>query len=182
MSLDSSLQAVGPVYWITGLAGAGKTTQARLLTAELRARGQTVVLLDGDVMRDVLGGSAGHTRPERLRLARQYGAFCHLLSRQGVTVVCATISMFHEVRRWNREHLGKYCEIYLRVPMAVLVDRDQKGLYRGALAGEIDDVIGVNAPFEEPESPDIILENNGAQGPEAVAGELLQQIKLWSTA
>jgi adenylylsulfate kinase len=101
---------------------------------------------------------------------------CRMLSRQGMDVVCATISMFHQVRAWNRTHIHNYCEIYLRVPMEVLVARDQKGLYGQALAGAIDNVIGVNAPFEEPEASDIIVDNDGTRSPEDIVTELLTQI------
>jgi len=180
MPLQLPPEEQGAVYWVTGLAGAGKTTVAEILVTKLRAQGQTVVFLDGDVLREVFGGGAGHSMAERRVLAHQYGAMCRMLSRQGMTVVCATISMFGEVRQWNRENIVRYCEVYLQVPMEVLVSRDKKGLYRGALAGEIDDVIGVNAPFEEPECPDIMIENDGARDPEAVVSELLTKINLWS--
>ncbi len=89
----------GTVYWVTGLAGAGKTTIANLLVEDMRARQTTVIFLDGDVMREVFGGSAGHSLAERLVLARQYAALCRLISHQGISVVCATISMFHEMRQ-----------------------------------------------------------------------------------
>ena len=170
----------GTVYWVTGLAGAGKTTLASLLVRRLRADGRSVVMLDGDTLRAVLGGQAGYSKVERLALACQYGAMCQLIAGQGVDVVCATISMFHQVRSWNREHIDKYCEIYVKVPMAVLANRDQKGLYRNAKAGLVDNVLGVNAPFEEPECPDIILANDGSRGPEIVLEELLDRINQWS--
>lgn len=176
MPFQLSKQDQGKVFWVTGLAGAGKTTLAGLLVSKLRETEPSVVFLDGDVMRDVFGGSAGHSSAERLVLAQQYASLCRMLSRQGLTVVCATISMFHEVRRWNRQNLPGYCEIYLKVPMSVLEDRDQKGLYRGARNGEVDNVIGVNAPFEEPDSPDIMLENNGDRDPETVLDELLDKL------
>ena len=173
-------QQPGTVYWVTGLAGAGKTSVARLLVEHFKSNDRSVVFLDGDILRDVFGGNAGHSMAERKVLARQYGAMCRMLSDQGLIVVCATISMFHEVRQWNRENIRQYCEIYLQVPMEVLVSRDQKGLYGKALAGEIDDVIGVNAPFEEPECPDIMIENDGARDLSMVLDELVAKINLWS--
>ncbi len=172
----------GEVFWVTGLAGAGKTTLAGVLVRELRRTGRKVVFLDGDAVRAVLAPDAGHSPRERLALAGQYAAMCRLINSQGITVVCATISMFSAVRQWSRENISKYCEIYLRVPMAELVKRDQKGLYRGALAGEHDNVIGVNAPFDEPETPDIIINNDGTRSLEETAAELLEKTEKWSGA
>ncbi len=176
MPLNLPPQEYGTVYWLTGLAGAGKTTIGRLLATKLREQQKNVVFLDGDIIREVLGATTGHGRDDRLALAQKYAAMSQMLSRQGMNVVCATISMFHQVRDWNRLHIHNYCEIYLRVPMPVLVARDQKGLYGQALAGAIDNVIGVNAPFEEPETPDIIIDNDGTRSPEAIIEELLSKI------
>jgi len=173
----------GTVYWLTGLAGAGKTTLARQLVAWLRRKDRQTVLLDGDELREVfVTDGYGYSPRERLALAGSYGRLCGLLAGQGVDVVCATISMFHQVRRWNREHISRYCEVYVKVPLEVLVARDKKGLYGKALAGEIGDVVGVNGPFEEPENPDILLENDGARPMDMVRDELLAKIDTWRSA
>jgi phosphohistidine swiveling domain-containing protein len=86
---------------------------------------------------------------------------CRLLAEQGAVVVCATISLFHEVQRWNRENLPSYCEIYLRVPIDELRRRDTKGVYAGVEAGGARNVVGIDLPAEFPEMPDLILENHG---------------------
>lgn len=176
MPLNLSPQEYGKVYWLTGLAGAGKTTIGRLLVHRLRHAGRNVVFLDGDVLREVLGATTGHSRDERLALARKYAALCQMLGRQGLDVVCSTISMFHQVRAWNRSHIQNYCEIYLRVPMPVLMERDQKGLYGQAMTGASDNVLGVNAPFEEPEAPDIVIDNDGTLSPDAIVSEIVSLI------
>jgi adenylylsulfate kinase len=155
----------GTVYWITGLAGAGKTTVAHLLHLYIRARRPNVVLLDGDILREVYGDDLGHDQNDRRQVAWRNARLCLILSSQGIDVVCATISMFKEIRAWNREHIPSYREVYLRVPMSVLVERDQKGLYSRALAGETENVLGVDIHPEEPEAPDLVIDNDGSITP-----------------
>src|SRR5947209_16343482 len=94
----------GTVFWITGLSGAGKTTVGRELWSRLRSAGRTAVFLDGDVLRDAISDDLGHSGDDRLRSARRNSRTCRLLADQGLDVVCSTISMFREVRQWNREN------------------------------------------------------------------------------
>ncbi len=150
------------VYWLTGLSGAGKTTIGRLWRDRLRERGETVVFLDGDEMRSVFGTGLGFNAADRRRLAESYGRLCALLSNQGVTVVCCTISMFHSVRAWNRANIPGYYEVYLEASMDTLRRRDQKGLY----SRNADNVAGVGLQVELPEAPDLVLDNNGDRTPE----------------
>src|SRR6266404_144656 len=109
--------STGCVYWITGLSGAGKTTVGRELWRRLRAAGRSVILLDGDALREVITEDLGHSTGDRRNSAMRNARLCRMLSSQGADVVCPTISLFHEVQRWNRENIPGYCEIYLRVPM-----------------------------------------------------------------
>jgi len=153
--------ATGSVVWITGLSGAGKTTVAHRVWTALRERGTPAIYLDGDVLRAMLGAVEAHSLEQRRALAHSYGRICAELARQGFTVVCATISMFHDVRRWNREHLPGYVEIYLRVPVAELTRRDAKGLYAKAAQGA-GNMMGLDLPFEEPLTPDLVIDNFGA--------------------
>jgi glutamine kinase len=150
------------VFWITGLSGAGKTTLGRELTTRLRAAGRPVVFLDGDTLRSVIAEDLDHNVEDRRRSAMRNARLCQLLAAQGSDVVCATISMFHEVQRWNRRHIPGYREIYLRVPINELRLRDSKGIYRAAEEGDLRNVVGVDVPAEVPETPDLILDNYGA--------------------
>jgi cytidine diphosphoramidate kinase len=152
----------GCVYWFTGLSGAGKTTIGRLFYERLRQHHRHVVFLDGDVLREVFGNDLGHSLDQRMQSAMRNSRLCKMLSDQGIDVVCATISMFHECRRWNRQHIPAYREIYIRVPKAVLIERDQKQLYSRAMRGEIQNVMGVDLDIEEPECPDLVIDNDGS--------------------
>lgn len=172
----SSKPMAGQVVWITGLSGAGKSTLASEITSLLRANGKQVVLLDGDVLREVFGASAlnakNHGREGRLGLALQYSSLCHVIAEQGLTVVIATISLFHEVHAWNRANLPGYFEVYLKVPVEELRRRDPKGIYRRFYAGELSDVVGLDLPFDEPKSADWVIEFE-ADPPIAVMAETI---------
>ena len=147
----------GHVYWITGLSGAGKTTLGQELSRRLRAAGQRVIFLDGDALRSAIAEDLGHSAGERRRAAMRNARLCLLLAEQGADVVCATISLFYEVQRWNRENIPGYREIYLRVPMDELRRRDSKGIYASAQRGEARDVVGIDVLAEVPEAPDLVI-------------------------
>jgi adenylylsulfate kinase-like enzyme len=156
-----AVTSTGRVYWITGLSGAGKTTVGGELWRRLRAAGHSVILLDGDALREVIAEDLGHSTDNRRKSAMRNARLCRMLSSQGADVVCATISLFHEVQRWNRENIPGYREIYLRVPMEELQRRDSKGIYAAAHRGDFRDVVGLDVPAELPEAPDLTLDNFG---------------------
>ncbi len=153
--------APGRVFWITGLSGAGKTTLGRELWARLRATGRPATFLDGDTLRGVIAEDLGHNADDRRRSAMRNARLCRLLAEQGADVVCATISLFHDVQRWNRENIPGYREIYLRVPLEELRSRDSKGIYARSQRGDTSNVVGIDVPAEAPEAPDLILDNYG---------------------
>lgn len=157
----------GRVFWITGYSGAGKSTLAHALQIRMRTAGLAPLLLDGDVLRSIFGGRHGYTEQDRRELATAYGHLCAELAAQGADVICATISMFDAVRQWNRQHIAGYREIYLRVPLEVRCERDPKGLYRNRSGCLETPMIGMDTPAEEPASPDLVIDNHGAQTPEA---------------
>lgn len=163
----------GVAYWVTGLPGAGKTTLAAALAEHLEARGRRVVRLDGDRLRALLGATERYGRADRMALAQTYANFCLELSSQGFDVVCATVSMFEAVRRWNRANIAGYVEIYLRVPIPVLAQRHPKGLYARAQAGHIRNVVGIDQSFEEPQTPDLVIDDDGDKTAADVAEALI---------
>lgn len=156
-----SAEPQGRVYWITGLSGAGKTTVGRELWHRLRTMGRAAVFLDGDALRQTIADELGHSSAHRRRSAMRNARLCQLLSSQGHDVICTTISLFHEVQRWNRENIRGYCEIYLRVPIQELQRRDRKGIYAAAQRGELSNVVGLDVPAELPEAPDLVIDNHG---------------------
>jgi adenylylsulfate kinase-like enzyme/phosphohistidine swiveling domain-containing protein len=163
----------GRVFWITGLSGAGKTTLGRELWNRLRAAGRPATFLDGDALRAAIAEDLDHSAGNRRRSAMRNARLCRLLAEQGADVVCATISLFHDVQRWNRENIPGYREIYLRVPIDELRRRDSKGIYAGAARGGLRDVVGLDVPAEAPEAPDLVLDNYGALDVSAAVDRIL---------
>ncbi len=157
----------GTVYFFTGLSGAGKTTIGGLFHRRLKATKPNVVFLDGDEIRIAFGEDVGYTHSERLRWAGRIFRVCRLLAGQGIDVVVCSIAMYESVRRWNRENIPNYKEIYIKVSKDTLLQRNQKGLYT---AGK--NVVGIDLPFDEPQSPDIVLSNDGARTPLELVEEL----------
>ena len=149
-------------YWITGYSGAGKTTVGRELYKILKRGHDACVLLDGDAMRTMFGNDLGYSREDRYKSAMRFSRLCEFLTSQGIDVVCCTVSMFDEVRTWNRTHIRDYTEVYLKVPEDVLRKRDQKGLYSGHTQGTATNVVGLDLQLEEPKSPDIVIQNDGS--------------------
>jgi cytidine diphosphoramidate kinase len=152
------------VIWIIGLSGAGKTTLGREVARQWRKTAPNCVLLDGDELRAVFGhdqGDAAYTVDGRRLNAERMTALCALLDAQGINVVCCILSVFPEMRAENRRRFSAYFEIFLRAPLSTLMARDVKGLYAAAAAGTARDVVGIDIPFPEPLSADLVIDTSG---------------------
>ena len=169
----------GTVYFFTGLAGAGKTTIGGLFYRRLKERSPDAILLDGDVVRTRAGHSASDGKvlledryTTEARKAGAWGAFrhCRELAEQGKDVVVCSISMYREVRAWNRENIENYREVYLKVARETLYRRDQKKLYSSGTKN----VVGVDLPWDEPEHSDIVVQNDGEETPEEIVERLVR--------
>lgn len=147
----------GVTIWLTGLSGAGKTTIAVPLTEELLSRGLRAERLDGDVVRKSLTRDLGFSKEDRDMNIERVTFVAKLLTRNGVIVPCAFISPYRAERARAREEIGEFIEVYVECPVEVCADRDVKGLYAKAYAGEIPNFTGVSDPYEPPENPEIVV-------------------------
>lgn len=149
--------AVGFVLWFTGLSGAGKSTLCAMVGAELTRRGVHVEVLDGDEVRRNLSKGLGYSKEDRDENVRRLGFVARLAARSGACAITAAISPYRAVREEVRALSPRFLEVYCKCPIAVLAERDPKGLYERALRGEIKNFTGVDDPYEEPENPEVLL-------------------------
>jgi adenylylsulfate kinase len=150
----------GVVLWFTGLSGAGKSTLAEAVTPRLRAHGKKVEILDGDVVRTHLSKGLGFSREDRDTNIARIAFVAHLLARNGVVVMVAAISPFRETREKARQLIGDFVEVHVAPPLEECIKRDVKGLYKKAIAGEIQQFTGISDPYEEPLSPEIKIDTS----------------------
>jgi adenylyl-sulfate kinase len=165
----------GFTIWFTGLSGAGKSTLSTLLEQQLRARGHKVEVLDGDVVRTHLSKGLGFSKEDRDTNIRRIGWVCQVLARNGVVAIAAAISPYREVRDEVRRMVGNFVEVYVECPLPVLVERDTKGLYKKALAGEISQFTGVSDPYEQPLAPEITIYSH-CETPEQSTARIVERL------
>jgi adenylyl-sulfate kinase len=163
----------GFTLWFTGLSGAGKSTISERVFERLRESGAKVELLDGDVVRTHLSKGLGFSREDRDTNVRRIGFVCELLSRNGAIAIAAAISPYRDVRDEIRGRIGNFVEVYVQCPIEVLAERDVKGLYKKALAGEIESFTGVSDPYEPPLHPEVTVDSSRESLEESVG-------KVWT--
>lgn len=164
----------GTLYWITGLSGAGKTTIGNRLYYELKRTKDNVVLLDGDIIKEIVSDEVGYSEKERRTRAMKYAKICKMLTDQDIIVICCTIAMYDEVRAWNRINNKRYVEIFLNVPLNILRERDQKGLYTKFENGKMKNILGLDMEAEFPKSPDLEFCNDGSEEIESIVNKILK--------
>lgn len=164
----------GFTVWFTGVSGAGKSTLSHLLEIRLRELGSKVELLDGDVVRTHLSRGLGFSKEDRDENVRRIGFVCELLSRHGVIAIAAAISPYRAAREEVRARIPNFVEIYMTCPVEILTERDVKGLYKKALAGDLPHFTGISDPYEPPLAPEVVV-NSSSETPE----ESLD--KIWVT-
>lgn len=170
-------ETAGFTIWFTGLSGSGKSTIAHLLERELRDRGHKVEVLDGDNVRQHLSKGLGFSKEDRDTNILRIGWVCEILSRNDVVAIGSAISPYREIRDQIRGNIGRFVEVYIEAPLEVLADRDVKGLYRKAMAGEIQNFTGVNDPYEAPLHPEVVCHTDGSETPEESAAKVLAKLE-----
>jgi adenylylsulfate kinase len=166
----------GFTLWFTGLSGAGKSTLANLVAQELRQRKHRVEILDGDEVRTNLSKGLGFSKEDRDINIRRIGYVCNLLARNGVIAISAAISPYRDVRDEVRRAHDRFFEVFVRCTLDKLVERDVKGLYKKALAGEIKSFTGVSDPYEEPVNPELIVDSS-VETVDQSLGKLLRRLE-----
>ncbi len=171
----------GFTVWFTGLSGSGKSTIAEMLYHEFQARGLKTEILDGDVVRQNLSKGLGFSKEDRDTNIMRIGFVANLLTRNGVAAICCPISPYKETRDANRALIGNFVEVYVHATIEELAEnRDPKGLYKKALAGEIKEFTGVSpdAPYEVPENPELVVDTMTETPEESLQNVLRTLVKL----
>ena len=150
----------GFTLWFTGLSGSGKSVIADTVAEELKKMGMKVERLDGDIVRKSLTKDLGFTEEDRNMNIERVTFVAKLLTRNGVAVLCSFISPYNKIRAYSRKEIGDYILVYVKCSLEVCEQRDPKGMYKKARAGEIKNFTGIDHPFEEPDTPDIIIETD----------------------
>lgn len=166
----------GFCIWITGLSASGKTTTARQLRKIFLKNKNSIILLDGDQLRQVLEITA-YDRAGRFEAGLKYANLVKLLTDQGHNVVIAVIGLFHELHRWNRLNIGNYFEVFLDVPLTELSKRDPKGIYEAYRNAEVQNVAGLDLQVEYPLSPDLHVKFNKLRSAKQIAEQIYIALK-----
>ena len=168
----------GFTLWFTGLSGAGKTTIAEIVEHELRERERRVEVLDGDIVRTNLSKGLGFGRDDRNINVLRIGFVANLLTRNGVAVIVSAISPYKEARDQVRRRIVDFVEVFVDAPLEVCAERDVKGLYKKAFAGEIAQFTGVSDPYEPPAAPDLTLKTDEEE-PQESARKVIEKLEFF---
>jgi adenylyl-sulfate kinase len=166
----------GCTVWLTGLSGAGKTTIAKLVEQTLRERQVKVERLDGDTVRQSLTRDLGFSKEDRDLNIERVTFVAKLLTRNDVIVLCSFISPYQARRDRSRREIGEFVEVFVDCPLDVCAERDVKGLYAKAFAGEIENFTGVSDPYEPPVTPELVIDTD-SETPEESATAIISYLE-----
>lgn len=148
------------ITWIIGLSGSGKSTLSKEVIKNIREKKPNIILIDGDDFREVFNNDLGYTIEDRKQNAMRIANFCKFCENQNINVVCAILSIFPEIRDWNRKNFLNYFEVFIDAPISELKKRDSKKLYEKYAQNKISNVVGLDIKFEKPNDTDLIINNN----------------------
>jgi adenylylsulfate kinase len=168
----------GFTLWFTGLSGSGKTTISEIVEHELRERERQVEVLDGDIVRTNLSKGLTFSREDRNINVLRIGFVANLLTRNGVGVIVSAISPYKEARDQVRRRIVDFVEVFVDAPLEVCAERDVKGLYKKAFAGEIEQFTGVSDPYEPPNAPDLVLKTD-EESPAESARKVIEKLEFF---
>ena len=168
----------GVTVWFTGLPCCGKTTIADKVAGILKAEGRKVERLDGDTVRKGLTSDLGFSKEDRNENIKRVTFVAKLLTRNEVIVLATFVSPYEVRRMKTREDIGEFMLVYVKAPVEVCIERDVKGMYKKALAGEIKNFTGVDDPYEEPEAPELVVETDKETLEESVQKVLTKMKEL----
>ncbi len=154
------------VIWLIGLSGSGKTTVGKEVFRIWKKKSPQTIFLDGDEVRDIFSNenySRDYTLKGRRLNAERISRLCLWLDNYNINIVASVLSVFPDMQDWNRKNFKKYFQVFLDVPMNILVKRDTKNLYKEALSGKIKNVVGVDIDFPKPKNSNLILTQTKSQ-------------------
>src|SRR3989344_5945742 len=163
------------IIWIIGMSASGKTAIGQELYRLIKVEHKNSIIIDGDIFRGLHGHDADYTIEGRKKNSDRITKMCHFLDQQDINVICCFLSIFPEAQQWSRNNYKNYFEIFLDVDFEILKQRDAEGsyrtrnLYKRALEGEINNVVGVDIEFKPPICPDLVIKNDGSESPAVIA-------------
>ncbi|QJD85129.1 adenylyl-sulfate kinase [Cohnella herbarum] len=175
--------SLSTVCWLVGLSGSGKSTISRLVESTLKLSGIKIEVLDGDDIRKRLSPDLGYEYNDRITQVKRTVFLAEILARHGILVLAPLITPYTEMREYCRKQLVSYVEVYVKCPIDICMERDVKGLYKKAIEGRIPLFTGLTDRFDEPISPDLIVETDKESPEESAAKvvDLLRSLPLMSS-
>jgi len=163
------------VIWMIGLSASGKSTICQTVYDLLKPIVPSLVFLEGERLRTVLGDDLRHSKSDRLKAMKRLQAMVEFLAKENIPLLTACVWTSDETLAWNRENIPEYFEVYMKVVMETVIGRDPRGIYKRALSGDVPNVVGMDIPFNEPKHPDMVVDCDSGASPTEMAMEVIRQ-------
>ena len=173
INMEKRNRKKGILFWITGLSGSGKTTLGKTIHKDITKLYGPTIMISGDNLRKIFKLN-GHKKEERLKLSNSYCQFAKYLTNQKINIIFAVVSMFDKPRKWNRQNIKNYVEIYVKSDLKKIIRLKKKKIYHKK---NIKNLVGIDIVPEFPKKPNIIIKNFFSKSKEKISKELVQKIK-----